>query len=201
MDNSNNSPNSPNSPNSNNEEEDDDFDINKLNKKEFQELENKFIEEFKNCCDYYHWVEEKSDDYDITIEEVEDIFTNILSDIMVLMYEGKQEIVDGIKFYKEIFERIKKIKNYQDIIDVLKFQFVDKINSPHQEPVHNIVVFCLKITTHLIWKFCYQHSLRLHSTPEGAIQDMLYPIKASQREMKKIIIMLEKKYNVKIIDD
>lgn len=179
----------------------DEFDINKLNEQELQDLKNKFVEEFKKCCEYYAYVEEMADDYDITEEEVENIFTTILSDSMVLMYEGKQEIIDGINFYKEIFERIKKIENYSGIIDVLKYQFVDNINSPHQQPIYNMVVFCLKITTHLMWKLCYQLAPRFHSRPEDAIQDILEPIKASHREMKKIMLMLEKKYNVKIISN
>jgi hypothetical protein len=183
--------------NKNNTNDDDNFTINELNE---QDLKNKFSEEFKNCCEYFTYVEEMSNEFDITEEEAEEIFTIILSDIMVLMYEGRQEIVDGIKFYKEIFERIKKIKNYHDIIDVLKFQFVDNINSPHQQPIYNMVIFCLKITTHLIWKLCYKLAPRLHPTPEGAIQDILEPVKASHREIKKIMLMLEKKYNVKIIN-
>jgi len=35
---------------------------------------------------------------------------NVLSDGMKLMYQGIQEIVEGIEFYKMIFEKIKTIE-------------------------------------------------------------------------------------------
>lgn len=155
---------------------------------------------FNACCEYYNYVEEMSEYYNISEEEVEEIFTTILSDGMKLMYQGIQEIVEGIEFYKMIFEKIKTIETYQDLINVVKFQFVDNANSPHQKPIHNIVIFCLKMTTHLVWQKCYDLAPRLHPIPKGALEDILYPDKASQREMKKIIEFLEEKYNIKIFD-
>ena len=163
------------------------------------EIKKDYLELFDACCDYYKYVEKMSDDVDITLEEVEDIFSTILSDNMIIMYEGKKEIIDGIKFYKKIFDKIKITSNYSELVELIKYQYVDNINSPHLNSHYNMVIFCTKMTTHLTWKLSYELSPRLRSTPEEAIEDILYPIRTSQKEIYNIMMMLEKKYNVKIL--
>lgn len=162
--------------------------------------EKQFAKLYMMCCEYYNYVEDMTEKLDITEEEAEEIFTTILSDGMKLMYQGKQEIIDGIEFYKMLFEKIKTIKTYQDLIEYVKYQFVDNANSPHQEPIYNMVIFCLKITTHLVWTKCYELAPRLHTDPADAIQDVINPLEASHREMKKIMEYLEKKYDIKLFD-
>lgn len=145
---------------------------------------------YKVCCEYYKYVEDMSDDLDITFDEVDEIFTTLLSDVMLCMYEGKEEIINGIKFYKEIFDRQKNVTTYQELIDIIKFQHIDNKNSPHQILTHNIVIFCMKITTHLTWSLCYDLAPRLHPTPELAVMDIINPLEASQREFRKILKFL-----------
>jgi hypothetical protein len=150
-------------------------------------------------CDYYKYVEKSSNNYNIKFEEVEEIFTTLLCENMKIMYMGNSEIILGIEFFKNIFEKQKIITNYQELIDVIKFEFVDSKDSPYLNTHYNIVGFCMKITTHLMWRLCYEFSPRLHSNPENAIFDILNPLEAFQREINVIFKFLENKYGVKII--
>ena len=150
------------------------------------------------CCEYYKHVEEISNQTEITFEQVEEIFETLLCENMIMMYQDIDEIIEGIKFYKEIFEKQKLITHYNELIDLVKFQFVDNRSSPHLESKYNLVGFCMKITTHLMWKICYDVSPRVHTNPNDAITDILYPLKASHREMKKIFAILEKEYGVEL---
>lgn len=42
---------------------------------------------YTTCCEYYSYVEEMSNNYDITFEEVENIFSTILCKNMICMYQ------------------------------------------------------------------------------------------------------------------
>lgn len=151
------------------------------------------------CCEYYFYVEEMSYNYDITFEEVEDIFSTLLCENMICMYQGIGEIKSGIEFYKSIFDKQKNVSSYDELIDVMDYQFVKNYKSPHLESKYNLVGHCMKIITHLMWKLCYNYAPRLHSNPEDAIRDILYPLKASHREMKIIFDLLEKKSGLKLL--
>lgn len=52
----------------------------------------------------------------------------------------------------------------------------------------------MKITIHLIWQNIYELAPRLRNTPEEAIEDILVPIKTSQKEMKKIMEYIRNKH-------
>lgn len=159
------------------------------------DINNEHKQIYDECCKYYKYVEEISTNYDITVEEIEDIFDTLLCENMMYMYQDIKEIIDGIKFYKEIFEKQKKITSRDDLVDVIKFEFIDNGKSEHIKSKYNIVGYCMKITTHYMWRICYEHSLRLHTTPEGAINDILDPTKASQKEIQKIYEYLKNKYS------
>lgn len=154
---------------------------------------------YEACCEYYKYVEEISNVYDVCVDDIDEIFSVLLCDNMICMYQGIQEIVDGINFYKQIFEKQKLVADYKELIEVVKFQFVDNDGSEHLRSKFNIVGFCMKIVAHFMWKLCYTFAPRFHPTPDGAIYDILNPTEASQREMKKIIEMLEKKYDILIL--
>lgn len=147
---------------------------------------------YNDCCEYYSYVLQMSNNYDITFEEVENIFSTLLCENMICMYQGIEEINSGIEFYKSIFNKQKNISSYNEIINVMRYQFVENYKSPYLESKYNLVGFCMKIISHIMWKLCYVYAPRLHSNPEDAIRDILYPLEASHREMKIIFNLLEK---------
>lgn len=154
---------------------------------------------YNACCHYYSYVLQMSNYHDITFEETEDIFSTLLCENMICMYQGIDEIKSGIEFYKSIFDKQKNISSYNQIIDVMRYQFVENYNSPHLESKYNLVGFCMKIISHIMWKLCYDYAPRLHSNPDDAIRDILYPLEASHREMKKIFDLLEKESGLKFL--
>lgn len=81
----------------------------------------------------------------------------------------------------------------------MKYQFVKNHKSPYLESKYNLVGFCMKIITHLMWKLCYDYAPRLHFNPYNAIRDALYPLEASRREMKIIFDLLEKESELKLL--
>lgn len=157
------------------------------------------LQRYLDGCKYYAYVEKMSHCDDITFDEAEDILDTLLCENMICMYEGIAEIKQGIEFYKSIFEKQKNVSTYSELIDVMRFQFVDNHGSPHLESKYNLVGFCMKITTHIMWKLCYDYAPRLHSSPEEAIKDILNPLEASHREIKIIFKKLEKESGLKIL--
>ena len=157
------------------------------------------VEIYNRCCNYYKYVEEISTDYYININEASDIFDVLQCENFVPMYMNIDEIIDGIKFYNKILEKIKLIESYSDIVDVYEYFFVTNLNSKHLESKYNIVQYTMKIIIHLLWQYLYKLAPRLMDTPEEAIGDILCPIEASQREVKKIMFYLEQKHNIKIL--
>lgn len=81
----------------------------------------------------------------------------------------------------------------------MRYQFIENYKYPYLESKYNLVGYCMKITSHLMWKLCYDYSPRLHSNPEEALRDALHPLKASHREMKKIFDLLEKESGLKLL--
>lgn len=163
------------------------------------------IEEFKKfynyCVEYYKYIEEASNDYDIQFDEVDEIFEILLSDGFKIMFEGNNEIIDGITFYKMLFDKLKLVSTYDELIDFIQLYLFDNSDSPHLSSRYNIVSYCMKMITHLEWRICYDLAPRLMRTPEEAIGDILHPIEASHREIKKIILYLEKKLDKKVISE
>jgi hypothetical protein len=156
---------------------------------------------YKKCVEYYGYVKSQSENYNISQEDVKNIFDVLLSDNFIPMYMDNKTILDGVNFYNDLFNKIIKIKSYMDIIDVIEYFFVISRESEHLMSKYNLVEFLMKISIHLIWKLVYKFAPRLHPTPEEALNDIIYPIEASQRETKKIIKLLEKKHNITIISD
>lgn len=155
---------------------------------------------YKDCIEYYKYVEEISNDYDITFDEVENIFDVLLSDNMILMYEGIDEIKNGIEFYKTIFEKQKKVSSYNELVELMRFKYVENYGSVYLESKYNLVGYCMKIVAHLTWKLCYDYAPRLHANPYDAIDDIINPLKASRREMKIIFSKLEKESGLKLLN-
>lgn len=148
---------------------------------------------YKICCEYFEYVQSESDNTSITIEETEGIFTILLSEGFKPMYMNNTEIIQGIEFYKIIFDKVIKIKTYQEIIDTVEFFLFVNADSPYLASHYNIIQYLMKITIHLIWQLVYDLAPWLRSTPEEAIQDILDPVKTSQYQMEKIIEYIKNK--------
>ena len=165
------------------------------------ELKEKAKELYDDIIEYYNYIEQNaSRNLDISYEETDEIFDTLLSEPMKTMYQGIEEIVQGIEFYKMIYDRTKMVKTYEELIELIKFYHFDNSDSPFLASKYNIVGHCMKIITHLQWRLCYDLAPRLRETPEEAIRDILYPTEASQKEMIKIIHHLETKLGKKILN-
>lgn len=150
---------------------------------------------YKICCEYFEYVQSQSSNTSITIQETEEIFTILLSESFKPIYMDKADIIQGIEFYKMIFDKINLIKTYQELIDTVEFFMFVNANSPYLASHYNIVQYMMKIIIHLIWSLVYDLAPRLRNTPEEAIEDILDPIKTSQKELEKIIKFIKNKRN------
>lgn len=119
---------------------------------ELNEEQKQFIGQvYDNIIEYYQYIIDKSTDYYITKQECKDIFKLVKTDIMMQMYENNQDIINGVLFYCDIYDKIKKIKTYQELKEGIKYYYVDNKDSSYLESKYNIVGALMKITTHVIW--------------------------------------------------
>ena len=65
--------------------------------------------------------------------------------------------------------------------------FVDNEESEHLSTEFIFVQALAKININLILNLCYFYHPRLRSTPGEAIEDIIYPIKSSQKIIKDVI--------------
>ncbi len=155
---------------------------------------------YESCLEYYNYIENDAvNNYNITFEELEEIFDVLLCDGFKIMYEGINKIIEGIEFYKMLFCKLKQVSTYAEFVDYIKFKFFDNFDSPHQICTYSVVEYCMKILCHIEWQICHNLAPRLRKTPEEAMFDALYPIESSQKEIEKIIKNFEIKLNKKII--
>lgn len=155
--------------------------------------EEEFKEFYDKCVEYYQCVEDISSDVNIDIDTVDHIFETLLCDNFMIMYEENNEVIEGVRFYENIFNKIKLVTNYKELHDLVEFYLFENKDSIHLRSYYNIVGYCMKIVTHLIWSLCYELSPRWRQTPEEALNDIVDPIKTSQNELKIIIHNIEQK--------
>lgn len=163
------------------------------------ELDNSTIEAakryFENCCEFFEHVKKMSEDVHITMNETEDIFDILISEEFRPMYENKNDVIEGVNFYKMLFDRLKTITTYQEIIDFVEFFMFDNEQSPHLTTHYQLIQFVSKIVIHNMWNIIYIVSPRFRNDPNDAILDIVYPIQSIQKELKKIVEHLEVKRN------
>lgn len=164
----------------------DDDEINEIDEID-ENIKNEIEIIIKNGIEWFNFIIKKQDDYYITIEECEEIFKVASSDNMEIMFEGIQKLIDGVVFCCSIFNKIKEIKSFHELKQVIKFVFVDNEDSEHLTTEFIFVQALTKINIHLILNLCYIYHPRLRRTPEEAIDDIIYPIECSQKIMRDII--------------
>jgi hypothetical protein len=131
------------------------------------------------CSIYYEYIKESSNNNYITINEVDDIFNNLLSQEFELLYIGEQESIDGVRFYKSIFDRLTLVKKYGDIIDLVEYYYFENIDNPFIKSKYNIVQYMAKLVTCILWQKI----------------NKFVPKHMPQKELKKIVSELEIKRN------
>ncbi len=149
---------------------------------------------FDICCEYYDYVYSQSLNENITILEAEGIFTMLLSNEFEPMYLSNTYIIEGIKFYQVIFDKIIKITKYQDIIDIIEYFLITNANSPYLASNHNIIQFVMKIIIHLIWQKIIKFAPKINYF---ILETKTYdnPKEFAQKEIVNIMNFLKEKHN------
>lgn len=146
---------------------------------------------YNSCVEYFNYVQEISDELYISIDTIEDMYETLLCDNMIIMYEGNENIIEGIKFYNEIFVKTTQIETYSDLVDVVEYYLSDK-HTPFTTTQYNILICCLKIQTHLFWHYCMHLSPNLwRADPEDAVRDIICYRESAIEEMKIIHKIIE----------
>jgi hypothetical protein len=97
----------------------------------------------------YNYILAISKDNYISQTDANSIFDIIFDDILLLYYGNNAEILDGIKFYNNIYNKIKEIDNYDKIIELITF-LDNNDNSKYKFSIHNIVDALMKICNNRI---------------------------------------------------
>lgn len=112
------------------------------------------IEVYNACCEYFDYIQIMSEDKDITIDKANDIFDMLGEPAMIVMYCEISRIVDAISFYRELLIKISNVKTQSDLIELIKYIYVENKTNEALHSQYDIVIFCMKICTHLIWGTC-----------------------------------------------
>lgn len=150
---------------------------------------------YNSCIEYFNYVQEISDELYISIDAIEDMYETLLCDNMIIMYEGNENIIEGIKFYNRIFTKTMQIETYSDLVDVVEYYLSDE-HTQFTTTQYNILICCLKIQTHLFWHYCMHLSPNLWRTnPDDAIRDIICYRESAIEEMKIIHEIIKKRKN------
>jgi hypothetical protein len=165
-------------------------------KKETNETEEtKVIQIIDSINEYYNYIIKCSNDYDIEFKECDEIFMNVKDEYMVFMYKEIDDLINGVNFYCDIYEKIKEIMTLNDLEQVIKFFFIDNKNSKYMSSHYDLIGALMKINIHLIWKLSYKLHPRLRNTPEEALYDIINPLESSQKIFLEILDKLKNNKN------
>ena len=139
---------------------------------------------------------------------------------MQIFYENKEKLISGINFYTDIHNKINDVTDMNKLLEVIKFFLIDNETSEHMQNEFNIVQALMKICIHKsshykenskiyanayifefflfrrdyrIWQLCYDLHPRLRKTPEEALNDIIDPIGASQKNLFDLVQMMKDK--------
>ena len=91
---------------------------------------------------------------------------------------------------KKTFDRIKNIRNYDDIIHVMDFYVFESNDLPCHKSIYIIIQYVKKIIIHLLWNFTYHITLdeRMKCSYVQTIDELLlHPIEIAKRELYEIV--------------
>lgn len=125
-----------------------------------------------NHSRYFEYVKLQSQNYGVTQQQAKKIFDTLLSSQYIPLYQNIQDIIDGIKFYKSIFDKITEIQNYEDIVNIIT------LYSSQEKCDYLIVQFTLKITINLLLQ-------SIHNIVPNT--ENLDPLVFAQNEFNKIL--------------
>jgi hypothetical protein len=141
----------------------------------------------------FTYITEQSQNYNITKEEADEIFELVNSKEMQIFYGKKEKLICGINFYSDIHNKINNVTDVKELLEVIKFYFVDNENSEHMQNEFTIIQALMKICIHRIWQLCYELHQRLRTTPEEALNDIIDPLEASQKILFDLVQMIKNK--------
>ena len=116
--------------------------------------------------EFFKLVEHASEDYDVSINDVDTILDILLCEEVVVLYNNYQ-VVNALQFYKSVFNMIKKVDSFETLCGAIKYMYKD--NTGVDKCRYCVVIYVMQMITHLIWKYLYKYSPKLGSTPMKAI--------------------------------
>ena len=120
--------------------------------------------------EFFKLVEHASEDYDVTINDVDTILDILLCDEVVVLYNNYQ-VINALQFYQSVFTMIKRVDSFETLCDAIKYMYKEKTktNTNIDKCRYYVVIYMMQMITHLIWKYLYKYSPKLNSTPIKAI--------------------------------
>ena len=113
----------------------------------------KYVEYIHNIFNY---IRIQSDNYNITIEESNDIFNFVNNIHTQSLYEQNTKIIDGVKFWTNIYVKIIQTSNINELSQTIRFFISSCEDSEHAQQNYNIVYFLMKICVNILWQLCYK---------------------------------------------
>ena len=141
----------------------------------------------KYLQEIFSYVMEQSVNYQITKDEANHVFMIVNMDKIQPFYENRKILIDGIHYYTKLNEKINNVNTMDKLINLMRNYFVEETDKNILQNEFNMVQALMKICIHRIWQLCYDLHPRLRTTPEEAINDIIDPIKASQKIFREIM--------------
>jgi hypothetical protein len=140
----------------------------------------------------FNFVMSESENVFITQVNANKVFSVATDKNTIQLYQNTKDLIDGVKFYDDINNKIKNVSDMGELIEVIKYFLVDNEDSYHCQSMFNIVQALMKICIHRIWSLCYELHPRLRNTPQEAMSDLLNPIETSQKILNEIVANIKK---------
>lgn len=151
----------------------------------------------------YHELMNAMNDVYMPKDSAIEIFKLLRSDIFSInspSMENRLDLVNGLKFYIEMFDEIIQVKNMNELKLLIKRWFIDRCDSEYMQSKYNLVQGAMKACIHQIWWLCFNIHNRLRSTPQEGINDIIDPIGVAQKIYRDIMdeLILNEDSNHKI---
>ena len=140
---------------------------------------------------------ELADDYNISSNDVNDIYEILQSESMEIFhfveneYTNNHDFFDLIKYHQQIFNEIIQSITYEDICQIIKKYVLEPSEQNIKSLNYEITQNLIKININQIKKVIYKTSPRLLTKPEQVLIDLMFEEEVSNNYLIKTIKWLK----------
>lgn len=119
---------------------------------------------------FYTHIQNTSQNNYATIDDINSIFTIINDNDFIPTVNNNPRILEGIKFYTIIFTKIKQVNTYIELVNLIKYFYIDNEKSQFLQSEFNLIQFLMKICIHRIWCLIFDlHPMLIHDNTTDPI--------------------------------